>query len=124
MPYLGRFTISKQLLHKVWLASLECDVQTCRRDQTTPYTVKWCLPTAFPHLNVHLQFGHLSFVLSIHAPRIIPSTAKIWDALLDEDLDGLRALFETRQASVYDTDEEGDTVLGVSLRAFAEGAVM
>ncbi|KAI0688283.1 hypothetical protein BC835DRAFT_1373290 [Cytidiella melzeri] len=51
------------------------------------------------------------FYLSIHTPRFVRNDAPIWQLILRADVDGLRELFKSGEASVQDVDENGDTVL-------------
>lgn len=61
-----------------------------------------------------MQFKLPSLCVSIHAPRLIPNYAEVWDLIHLEDLTGLQELFEARAASIYDVDEGGATLLAVS----------
>ncbi|KAI0684874.1 hypothetical protein BC835DRAFT_1362114 [Cytidiella melzeri] len=51
------------------------------------------------------------FYVSIHTPRFVRNDAPIWRFILRADVDGLRELFLSGEASVHDVDEDGDTVL-------------
>lgn len=114
MPYIGRVNVSKRLLHALGLSSWECNAQTCRRDRTAPHTINWCLPLSVVRSEWFMQFKLPSLCVSIHAPRLIPNYAEVWDLIHLEDLTGLQELFEARAASIYDVDEDGATLLAVS----------
>ncbi|KAI0690963.1 hypothetical protein BC835DRAFT_1362314, partial [Cytidiella melzeri] len=58
------------------------------------------------------------FYVSIHTPRFVRNDAPIWRFILRADVDGLRELFLSGEASVHDVDEDGDTVLSVSSMNF------
>ncbi|KAI0690958.1 hypothetical protein BC835DRAFT_1362269, partial [Cytidiella melzeri] len=58
------------------------------------------------------------FYLSIRTPRFVRSDAPIWQLILRADVDGVRELFLSGEASVHDVDEDGDTVLYVSWMNF------
>ncbi|KAI0685832.1 hypothetical protein BC835DRAFT_1381944 [Cytidiella melzeri] len=51
------------------------------------------------------------FSLSIRTPRLVGEEAPIWDLIKDADINGVRELLSSAEASVYDVDKEGRTVL-------------
>ncbi|KAI0686921.1 hypothetical protein BC835DRAFT_425389 [Cytidiella melzeri] len=66
----------------------------------------------FPSWMIRVEAQILSpFYLSIHTPRYVRSDAPIWRLILSEDVDGMRELFRSGEASVHDVDEGGRTVL-------------
>ncbi|KAI0690951.1 hypothetical protein BC835DRAFT_153284 [Cytidiella melzeri] len=85
-----------------------CDVQTCRQDQTVPSQAIWYLPSWM--FKVEAQVFS-PFYLSIHTARFVRNDAPIWQLIIRADIDGLRELFLSGEASVHDVNEDGRTVL-------------
>lgn len=113
-PYIGRINVPRRLLNGLGLLSFECNARTCRQDKTTPYTINWHLPFPLGDVDWSMQITLPSFLISIHAPRLIPDNAEVWLLITRESLTGLQELFEARAASIYDVNEDGVTLLGVS----------
>lgn len=114
MKYVGRLGVSVRLLHKLGIYPWECNIQTCRRDPTAATSLTWSLPLGFPHFDLQVQLNRPWISLSLHAPHIIPYDALVWRCIGKEDIDGLRMLFENREASVYDVNRDGGTLLKVN----------
>lgn len=113
VPYIGRINVPRRLLNAFGLSSFECNAQLCKRDKTKPYTINWHLPFPLGDIDWSMQVLP-SLLISVHAPRLIPRDAEVWYTIWNEDLAGLQALFEARAASIYDTSEDGATLIYVS----------
>ena len=75
--------------------------------------MSWQLPFSMPWLIAYqCQSDTLNF--NIYAPRVIAFDADVWGAIFYADIGWLRQLFEARQASVYDVNLDGHTLLAVS----------
>lgn len=51
---------------------------------------------------------------SIHAPRLISPKSEVHQAVMDGNLPVIRRLFETRKASIWDVDSDGNSTFSVS----------
>lgn len=111
VPYLGDIRVSRRLLHSLGLLPWECNVQTCRRDRTRAAEIKWHLPFSSSVGSIGFLPIQLPIFLSVYTARSVPSDAKVWEMIDCADLDGLRALFRRREASVYDVNENGASIL-------------
>lgn len=115
IPYIGPLTVSKGLLQGFELSCLGCDVQTCQQCKTSASGIlTWHPPEWLGFFDVDIQLRGKRLYVSSHAPRLVPLNAKVWSLIEFADVDGLRALFDTGQASVYDVDVGGDILLRVS----------
>lgn len=117
VPYIGHLNVSRRLLHDMRVLPWECNVQTCRRNRTRPAEIRWYPPPWLAFFDVSVQSTQLPVRFSVRAPRLVPPDARVWGAIERADLDGLRALFQAGQASVWDVNETGAPVLLVSLSA-------
>lgn len=113
-PFIGQVNVSKRILHAFGILSWDCNMQTCRRDLMAPNAIKWYLPEWWPYFDLLIQSSRLPFYFAIQAPRLVPMNARIWGIIGRSDIDGLHALFEAREASVYDVNDNGTTLLYVS----------
>lgn len=114
IPFLGQLILPKRILHTLGVSAWECNVQTCRRDHKEATRVSWIAPWWLPVLDIHVGGIRLPFRFSIHATRVVPGDAKVWQMIDYDDPDGLRALFEASEASIHDVDDCGTTLLEVS----------
>lgn len=115
MPYIGALVVSRRILHSLFTTAWECNVQTCRRDRRTALRLSWFTPSWLGAVDIDIRVGRMPIYIAIHAPRLVPFEAEVWRRVLDSDADGLRALFEAGEASVYDVDPRGASLLPVSL---------
>ncbi|KAI0687383.1 hypothetical protein BC835DRAFT_1419898 [Cytidiella melzeri] len=80
-----------------------------------PSQTVWYLPSWM----VKVEAQVLSpFYLSIHTPRFVRNDAPIWQLILRADVDGVREQFKSGEASVYDVNEGGRTVLSYARDAW------
>ncbi|KAI0685596.1 hypothetical protein BC835DRAFT_508407 [Cytidiella melzeri] len=100
--YIGKVNIPKRRA---------CNVQTCRQDRTTASQVVWYLPLWMAKVEVQVLSP---FYLSIRTPRLVRGNAPIWRCINRADINGVRELLLSGEASVLDVDERGNTVLHVS----------
>ena len=108
-PYIGQISLSKHLLR----SRPPCNVQTCRGDLQRVATVQWILPPGFLH--GFLESGKNRRIhFSIGAPRVVSWDSPIVYAVLDGDLQGVRELFATGKASIWDYNMNGLPVFWVS----------
>lgn len=115
-PYVGQVHISKRLLSPPWSSWSRCNIQACRGDWFGESSIQWVLPSGFVPVNLQFSSPSLPFCFSIGTPRIIPYSAPIWGLLRQGDVEGVRELFARKQASVWDADENNETLLMVSVR--------
>lgn len=106
--------VSRRTLHALAVSPWECSMQTYRRDQKSETRLSWLTPWSFPRAGMNFRASWLPFYLTIHAPRFVPHDSEVWVAIHTLDINGLRALFEARDASIYDVDEYNSTLLSVS----------
>ena len=110
--YVGQLTISKRLLHPTFSPWSLCNVQTCRGDFHEATTVRWTLP--FRTLQGFLESrSDCRIHVSIGAPRFVPWDSPILNAVCDGDLQGVRDLFATGKASIWDCTKGGLPVFRV-----------
>ncbi|KAI0687385.1 hypothetical protein BC835DRAFT_408420 [Cytidiella melzeri] len=108
-PYIGQVHVPKRR---------PCNVQTCRQDQSIPGQAVWFLPSWM--FKVEAQISS-PFYLSIRTPRFVRNDAPIWELIMGADVDGVRGLLLSGEASVHDVDEDGDTVLYYAHDAWVKG---
>lgn len=113
--YIGQVHVSRRLS---WLSEDPCDVQTCRghRYGKSESSIQWILPSGLLPLHVQFSSAWLPFYISVATPRVISHAAPIWDLVWIGDVEGVRGLFESGQASVWDTGADGESVLSVCPR--------
>ena len=111
--YVGQLTISKRLLHPTFSPWSLCNVQTCRGDFQRAATIQRIFPPGILHgFLKHNKDRRIHF--SIGAPRIVTSNSPISDAVWNRDLQRVRDLFATGQASIWDYSMNGMPVFYVS----------
>ena len=111
--YIGQISISKRLLRPPWSSWSLCDEQTCRGDLQRALIVQWVLPTGFLHGSFQSSKDRRIHFL-IGAPRVVRWDSPIFNALQVGDLKGVRYLFATGQASIWDYSMNGMPVFYVS----------
>ena len=85
----------------------------CRGDLQRAMTVQWILP--FSIFDGSLQSRKARRIhFSIGAPRVVPWDSPVIRAVLLGDLQGIRNLFATGQASIWDYMTDGLPVFWVS----------
>ena len=114
-PYIGQVTISKRLLTPPWSAWSCCNVATCRGDIRRAMSVQWFLPSMFLHAFLQsTKDRRIHF--SIGAPRTVAYGSPLLKAVYDGNVRGVRELFATGQASIWDYDVDGTPTFWVSCR--------
>ena len=112
-PYVGQFFVSKRLLHPTFSPWSRCNSQTCRGDLRGEMSVVWLLPPVALHGALESpRRRRVSF--SICAPRTIPYASAVVEAIDNSDLESIRCLFLTKQASIWDTFNHGQPIFYVS----------
>lgn len=114
IPLLGQAKVSTQatqpILGTIGLSCRGCKRRGCK--STAPdviwYTSSWIQFIAF------LVQPLLPFTISVRAPRLVPQAAPIWRAIWKSDVEEVRRMFQSKEASVCDVDPDGWTVLEVS----------
>ena len=111
-PYVGQVAVSRRLLHPAFSSWSLCNEQTCRGDLRNAMTLQW---------KSWLLHGYLQYVskdrrihFSIGAPRVISWGSPIIKAIFRGDLQSVRSLFATGQASIWDHAASGVSVFRVS----------
>ncbi len=114
-PYVGQLFISKQLLHPAFTPWNRCNVETCRGTYLEPAKVAYTLP---PWSLFYGSFQTSSFEtihLSLNAYRTVIFSSPICQAIRMGDVHGVRDLFAKQQASIWDVDVRGTSILRVSI---------
>lgn len=117
MRFVGSVNVSRRALRDLGWIRWSCDVQACRGDRLAAYAVKWTLPPWMAIFDGKLCFRGLPFYLSIQAPRVVPFSAGVWDAIQYSKLHVPRSLFALGEASVFDVNEAGQGLLQVGQTA-------
>lgn len=114
-PYIGQIFIPKRLIYSLWASQNRCNVQTCRGTSHGAMTIRWIMPPTFIHGYLH-STHHRRIHFAICAPRTIPWTLPIFEAIYNGDLRRVRDLFAMKQASIWDYDIYDRPVFSVSGR--------
>ena len=114
-PYTGQVSISKRLLHPTFLSRLSlCDVQTCRGDLRRSMSLRWNSPLGLLHGSLQYIARDRQINFSLGAPRTVSWGSPILNTIFDGDLQGVRDLFATGKASIWDYTINGSPVFWVS----------
>lgn len=98
---IGQLSISKRLLHPAFSQWSLCNVQSCRGDFQSAMTIRWILPSGLLHgLLQSRRDRRIHFCIS--SPRIVLWDSPIIKAVWYGNLQGVRNLFATGQASIWD----------------------
>lgn len=90
-----------------------CDVETCRGTLLQPAKVAYILPRIPFHGSFQgTPFDRVHF--SLNAFRTVPYSAPIIQAIMKADYYGVRDLFSKQQASIWDVNIQGSSILWVS----------
>ena len=112
-PYIGQLSISKRLLHPTFSSWSLCNVQTCRGDFQQAATIRWVLPFRIFHGFLESR-NDCCIHFSIGAPRVVRCDSPIMHAVWNGDSQGVRELFATGKASIWDYTINGYPVFVVS----------
>lgn len=102
---------AKRLLHNAELSHLACNVQKCQQCRTVESSIKWQPPPWLGFVDMDLRLRGPRLYISIHAPRLVPMNAEVWDMIQFPNVEGLQALFDAGKTSVYDVNLNGNTLL-------------
>ncbi len=92
-----------------------CNVQTCRRTQKNRQIakIKWFFPSWFIAVDMKIRLQAFPVHFCLQTPRRVPETSPIFGCIQRMDIDGVRGLLGSAEASVNDVDEDGWAVLHV-----------
>lgn len=111
--YIGQLYISKTLFRAPWSTWSLCTVRDCRGDLRRAMTINWILPPNFlsgclrssQHRRIHVAIG---------AAKTIPWGAPVLTAITDANVKRVRDLFALGQASIWDHNPDGSSILWVN----------
>ncbi|KAI0341221.1 hypothetical protein BDW22DRAFT_338148 [Trametopsis cervina] len=120
VPLFGRLHVSRRLLSALPFAAipLECNVQSCRRSDSSPRTLTWTLPPWWPSFDLSIFLRRLTVHASIRTPNLVSLHAPLWDLIARSDIEGVRALLISGAASIDDINVWGITVLVYAVRSW------
>ena len=114
-PYTGQVSISKRLLHPTFSSRLSlCNVQTCRGDLRRSMSLRWNSPLGLLHGSLQYIARDRQINFSLGAPRTVSWDSPIVNAVCYGDLQGVRELFATGKASIWDYNMNSTPVFLVS----------
>lgn len=114
---IGRFMLSYNTV-PIW-GKPACTLRTCRRISKTPARLNYAFPSWMLKRAVHLSFSAAntaSLGIQIDFPRIVPFQSAVYQVIIDGSLTKLRYMFSIGTASPMDIDEEGYSILLVSVK--------
>lgn len=118
-PYVGQLFISKQLLYPAFTPWNYSNIATCRGTFLKPAKVSWMLPWVFQFFYGSFQTSSNTRIhFSINAYRTISLHSPVIQAIASADVRGIRELFASQQASIWDVDVRGVSILWVSSSTF------
>ena len=110
----GQVSISQRLLHPTFSSWLSlCNVQTCRGDLRRSISLRWNSPLGLLHGSLQYIARDRQINFSLGAPRTVSWDSPIVNAVYYEDLQGVRNLFATGKASIWDYTVDGLPVFRV-----------
>lgn len=98
--------------------SQACTVNGCRSRERSTFTLNYHFPSWFLARGIYmsLRAGHaLSLDMKIRLPHVRHSSAKIFQYIDTVNVRGVQRLLSKREASPWDVDEDGWSLLRVSL---------
>lgn len=111
--WFGNLYLPRSFFHRSFAS---CNVQTCRRTQKNRQIakIKFFFPSWFiaVDMKIRLEVFPVHFCLW-QTPRRVPGTSPIFRCIKRMDIDGVRGLLGSGEASVNDVDENGWGVLHV-----------
>lgn len=112
-PYVGQLFISKQLLHPAFTPWNCCNVVTCRGTYLKPAKVAYTLPQWSLFYGSFQSSSNQRIHFSINAYRAVSYSSPIMRAIQKGDVHGVCDLFAKHQASIWDVDIDGVSILRV-----------
>lgn len=114
---IGRFMLSYNTV-PIW-GKPACTLRTCRRISKTPARLNYAFPSWMLKRAVHLSFSAAntaSLGIQIDFPRIVPFESAAYWTISGKSLVKLQYMFSIGSASPMDIDEEGYSLLLVSMK--------
>ena len=95
-----------------------CDQHACRRRSDPTLSVTYRFPQALVQRVMCLSMSYATMCgpeLRVRLPRVVDWTSPVWRPAIDGDVATMRALFEKGEASPWDVNPMGGSILHVSL---------
>lgn len=105
---------------------LPCSERRCRRSKESAARVTYRFPSWAWNRVVHMALSStaLNTKVNLNTMRILPDSAEVFAVISKGDVDRLRHMFKSGQASIYDVSRTNWTLIHVSARELAYFAVL
>ena len=110
-PWLGQLNLPPTILAAFSLSFTPCDHAECARGWRQVQNIKYTAPAWFARIHATIQFEVLPVHFCIQTPRVVSSLNYLWEITIDE----FRIKLSTRELTVCDVEQNGLSVLHVSL---------
>ncbi len=111
-PFFGNLFLPRSFFHRSFSS---CSLQTCRRTQKIRQMakVKFFFPSWFIAVDMKIRLQAFPVHFCLQTPRRVPDTSPIFRCIMRMDIEGLKDLLVSGQASINDLDGDGYGVLHV-----------
>ncbi|PSS01013.1 hypothetical protein PHLCEN_2v4088 [Hermanssonia centrifuga] len=104
--WFGNLYLPRSFFHR---SLISCNVQTCRRTQKNRHiaNIKWFFPLWFVAVDMKIRLKAFPVHFCLQTPRRVPRTSPIFRCIRRMDINDVRGLLVSGEASVNDVDEVG-----------------
>ena len=110
-PWIGKLNIPRMVAASLAPWVFPCNDSRCRKSRDNLQVVRYYLPLWFAQVEASIRFEAFPVHFIIQTPRLVPSLRHLKHIGFDE----FRVKLSTREITLNDVDQDGYSVLHVSL---------